>query len=409
MFNLLFTFNIGLKRSTIEHHDVNFMIETLSKRKDFVLWKQIDVMEGFCSVIDHDNLHAFANKISYYSRDQLLVVYKKLELLKNSSGINQIILLIPIEEIISMRKAVHELLKEDFKDLPLSQKMILSLYGLHTDVKSRFSQFIYEELSSIFAYQDEPIRIHSYIKLASWHIPIAVFSAKNINVINTFCSIASFYGVDLEILEQAKGDFNKKMIQDRKTFVIEKIYTAAVTGSWIFITDTTILDYWKGITTVLKQVETEGKIVNSFRMIFDFQESFMEELPIEFVTNYCAIMYVSDENMEDMEGFNDVWANILNQNMVDLNNMINMTVVEADDTKVAKLINNIRYMNESRIAPNQLTVFEIDAIQDFPSVVIDNTMREELLNLSNVSMIRRLNDTREDSVLETNNDLLTGI
>lgn len=304
---------------------------------------------------------------------------------------------------------MHELLKEDFKDLPLSQKMVLSLYGLHADLKSRYAQFIYEELSSIFAYQDEPIRIHSYIKLASWHIPLAVFSANNINVINTFCSIASFYGVDLEILEPPKGDLNKKMVQDRKTFVLEKIKTAAVTGAWIFITDVGILEYWKQIIQAIRQIEGEGKIVNSFRIIFDFQENRMEELPIEFVTNYCAIMYVCDENMEDMEGFNDVWANILNQNMVDLNNMINMTMTELDDTKVARLVNNLKFMDESKLGKTQLAMFEIDAIKEFPSVVIDNNMREELLNLSNVSIIRKLNDTREDSVLETNNDLLTGI
>ncbi len=44
------------------------------------------------------------------------------------------------------------------------------------------------------------MKLHTFIKSASWSYPIAFMSVNSINIINTLCSIASFYGVGLEVI-----------------------------------------------------------------------------------------------------------------------------------------------------------------------------------------------------------------
>lgn len=66
--------------------------------------------------------------------------------------------------------------------------------------RSRLCQFVYEELSTIFDFSEELAKLHSFIKTASWNLPIALFTQNSINIVNTVCSIASYYGVGLEVL-----------------------------------------------------------------------------------------------------------------------------------------------------------------------------------------------------------------
>lgn len=44
------------------------------------------------------------------------------------------------------------------------------------------------------------MKLHSFIKTASWPYPVAVKASESINIVNTICSIASFYGVGLEVI-----------------------------------------------------------------------------------------------------------------------------------------------------------------------------------------------------------------
>lgn len=59
---------------------------------------------------------------------------------------------------------------------------------------------MYEELLAIFDFSEDPVKLHSFIKTASWPYPVAVKAVDSINIVNTVCSIASFYGVGLEVI-----------------------------------------------------------------------------------------------------------------------------------------------------------------------------------------------------------------
>lgn len=59
---------------------------------------------------------------------------------------------------------------------------------------------MHEELKTIFDYTEDLCKLHSFIKCASWTIPVTLVTVNSINIVNTICSIASYYGVGLEVL-----------------------------------------------------------------------------------------------------------------------------------------------------------------------------------------------------------------
>jgi hypothetical protein len=88
----------------------------------------------------------------------------------------------------------------EFKDLPLFKKLILGYLCPDDEWRSMICQFVYEELTTIFDFTEDLNRLHNFIKTASWSLPIALLTSNSINIVNTVCSIASYYGVGLEVL-----------------------------------------------------------------------------------------------------------------------------------------------------------------------------------------------------------------
>jgi len=313
-----------------------------------------------------------------------------------------------------LRKVVHELLKrKEMKDLKLNEKMVLSLFSVSADLKSIFQQFIFEEFISIFDYQQEDLlKIHSFIKVASWHIPIAIFCDRNLNIINTVCSIASFYGVDISVIEVPKKDLSHKQQSNLKNEALNSIRNAAITGSWVLITDFSVTEYWKDILDLITALEAQQVIVNSFRILFDFQDVEYEEIPIEFITENAIIYHLGEDNMEDMEGFNDVWANLL-ENIVNVDNIINMTMSEKEDSSMAKVLQNLKlganFHGENK---GQLVDLLESKRPDVVNYSVDEHVREDILSISNLSVIKKMNESKGpegDSILEVNQKFLDQI
>ena len=89
-----------------------------------------------------------------------------------------------------------------YDDLTLIKKLNIGFLCPNDSWRSTLCQFVYEELSTIFDFTEDLNKLHNFIKTASWggELPIALFTANNINIVNTVCSIASYYGVGLEVL-----------------------------------------------------------------------------------------------------------------------------------------------------------------------------------------------------------------
>lgn len=87
-----------------------------------------------------------------------------------------------------------------WKDLPLIKKINIGYLCPDDEWRSKITQFVYEELTTIFDFTEDLNKLHNFIKTASWSLPVALFTSNSINIVNTVCSIASYYGVGLEVL-----------------------------------------------------------------------------------------------------------------------------------------------------------------------------------------------------------------
>lgn len=87
-----------------------------------------------------------------------------------------------------------------WRDQPLMRKLLVGFICPDNEWRSKICQFVYEELSTIFDFNEDFNKLHNFIKTASWNLPVALFTQNSINIVNTVCSIASYYGVGLEVL-----------------------------------------------------------------------------------------------------------------------------------------------------------------------------------------------------------------
>jgi len=163
------------------------------------------------------------------------------------------------------------------------------------------------------------------MKIASWQKAFAIFSIPSINVINTICSIASFYSVGLEVFENeeivsedsslTQYKENNSILSNSK--ILNAINEAAILGNWVlFIMYEFPKVLWEIINELLESLRNENKITNSFRLILDMQNTEQSSIPINVLTDQTIIYCINEENIDEMEGFNDVWANILNDKLL---------------------------------------------------------------------------------------------
>lgn len=100
----------------------------------------------------------------------------------------------------------------EHEKLPLIKKINIGFICPDDEFRSKLCQFVYEELSLIFDFHEDLVKLHNFIKTASWSLPIALFTTNSINIVNTICSIASYYGVGLEVL---RTDSETKIQKDK--------------------------------------------------------------------------------------------------------------------------------------------------------------------------------------------------
>jgi len=210
---------------------------------------------------------------------------------------------------------------------------------------------------------------------------LALFTKSSINIVNTVCSIASYYGVGLEVLRtdvtsSAKESYDT--IYDKGMYVKcserikpESIYGAsnprqkvldrmnckegldieeqqqqnqshlasldliekcAINGTWVLVSTLKFPTFWHKMSKRLEKLHESGQIVNTFRLFVDLQGFTSEEIPETFLFDHCIKFYLTEKNNEDMEGFNDIWANILNDEILNARQLDNILLLEGNSS-----------------------------------------------------------------------------
>ena len=179
--------------------------------------------------------------------------------------------------------------------------------------------------------------------------------------------------------------------EEERSTVLSKIQTAAMTGSWIVIHSKQLIDFWRDVVLMLQMFREDNKVINSFRLILDFQELTEKDIDPQFLYEECVIYYLNEHNMEDMEGYNDVWANILNQNIIDFNDKSLFQV------EMSQGLNNS--MNPSKLVDNLVSVehsksFAVDddaktvTTEQNPMMILDELDHREMPDMQGMSRIQ---------------------
>ena len=215
-------------------------------------------------------------------------------------------------EVGNVLKAV--LLNSDFKQLPVFARILVAAHYPDSTLKNLLRQFIFEQLNSVFEYQEDFIKLNHFIKTASWSVPIALHSWPGMNIVNIICSLANYYGVGLEVIRtDPEIDENSKA---ETIETLELILKCAAEGTWVLISTTKFPSFWKKNVIGLNEMRERGQISNTFRMFIDLQGLKHYEIPDNFLHEEAVRFYMSQINAEDLEGFDDVWSNVLVENVL---------------------------------------------------------------------------------------------
>ncbi len=92
----------------------------------------------------------------------------------------------------------------EFSKLKLFEQINIGFICPDHEFKTKLIQLVYEQLSSVFSFSEVPMKLHEFVKVASWSQPIALMPTPSINTINSICSVATYYGASLEILRSSE-------------------------------------------------------------------------------------------------------------------------------------------------------------------------------------------------------------
>lgn len=227
------------------------------------------------------------------------------------------------------------LIQSSFKDLPIFSRILIAAHHPDSVLKSLLRQFIFEELNSVFEFSEDLSKLNYFIKSASWSIPVLLHSWPGMNIVNIICSLANYYGVGLEVIRtDPEVDENSKA---ETIETIELILKCAVEGTWVLVSTSKFPSFWKKMINGLDDLRNNEHISNTFRVFFDVQGLRHYEMPDNFLHEEAVRFFMSSVNSEDLEGFDDVWSNVLLENVIKIesveNEQISSVFIENSEIK----------------------------------------------------------------------------
>eukprot|EP00347_Sterkiella_histriomuscorum_P021796 403332737 len=423
LFNLIFSMEIALKKTTVNQEDKDFFINRFFRIKNCYDWrlnphKPSTIPTGFADISQNQRI----KQAEYMTiKRDILKIYPDLRKLFETIEIK-------IGKEFTYKEANNLLymklfkqggnseISSTWKDLPLIKKLNVGFLCPDDEWRSKICQFVFEELTTIFDFNEDLNKLHNFIKTASWSLPIALFTSNSINIVNTVCSIASYYGVGLEVL---RTDYQQSIKKHEKYYInkdindniksaqmdmdpekplsneaacvhydqidpskedrllmqkhnyqrmfskdeleiddkqitqnqssIQLIEKCAENGTWVLISTLKFPSFWYKISRKLEKMAKKGKVLNTFRLFFDLQGYSLQEIPESFLFNHSVKFYLTEKNNEDMEGFNDVWANILNDDLLNAKDLHNVPILEPPSDMVKINLNLESNLYESSI------------------------------------------------------------
>ena len=91
---------------------------------------------------------------------------------------------------------------------------------------------------------------------------------------------------------------------------------AAKAGSWIVVSTVRFPQFWKRMCDRLTELSLAGEVDDNFRLLFDLQGFTQNDISDSFLFDHCLPFHLTEQNMEEFEGFEDVWSAILDERVL---------------------------------------------------------------------------------------------
>mmetsp|Transcript_23297 Transcript_23297/g.22892 ORF Transcript_23297/g.22892 Transcript_23297/m.22892 type:complete len:180 (+) Transcript_23297:4289-4828(+) len=157
---------------------------------------------------------------------------------------------------------------------------------------------------------------------------------------------------------------------------LKTIEECALSGQWVFISTVKFPSFWNQMCRLLEKLRKENKMSNNFRVFVDMQGLLQNEIPDSFLFEFGIRFYMTEKNNEDMEGFNDIWANILNDKI--LNDITEQQFLEEYEEKIKKQRRreNGDYISQSSKTDSLKIRPKVEELRESSKQPIDKYMRE---------------------------------
>ena len=350
---LIYAFDIAVRKKSISQAESDFFFRHFVQIPGFRRWTVFD--KDFYDS-DHGILSARKSGVDIVPqargeayKKELLILYPEFEETK-----------VRLNAAITER-TTYATLRTELKALSeeiglpaakLIRQINVALILPGAELKSLLNKFVHDELKDILDVSFDFLKFHKFIKTASWPLPIAIHAAGSLNLVNTICSIASFYGVGLEVLrtdddnsiirtriEKSIGlskkfwpyekepkfaaAYERELLEadDRRQLLtvqssLDLIRDCALQGNWVLISTVKMISYWHKVCALLEDLYKAGRTAHSFRLFIDWQFMHRKDIPETLLFDHAFSFYLTELNADDMEGYNDVWAHILDSTII---------------------------------------------------------------------------------------------
>lgn len=97
---------------------------------------------------------------------------------------------------------------------------------------------------------------------------------------------------------------------------MQLIERSARMGSWVLVSTIRFPQFWKKVCDKLEELADAGLIDDKFRIIFDLQGYAQNDISDSFLFNHAVSFHMTEQNMEEFEGFDDIWSTILDERVL---------------------------------------------------------------------------------------------
>lgn len=109
---------------------------------------------------------------------------------------------------------------------------------------------------------------------------------------------------------------DKQLSEHRNEDPLQMIERSARSGTWVLVSTLRFPQFWKRACEKLQQLQASDLVDDRFRLLFDLQGYAQNDISDSFLFDHAISFHLSELNMEQFTGFEDIWSTILDERVL---------------------------------------------------------------------------------------------